>query len=750
MVAHAAWADDLSTGAGPLSEIVVTATRQEEPLSRVPVSVTAFSQQTLDDASIRNIDDLGRITPGLSVISGNGGAGNQQNISIRGISSTVGAATTGIYVDDTPIQVRALSNATTDIFPQIFDLDRVEVLRGPQGTLFGAGAEGGVVRFITRQASLTDYSGIARSELSFTEDGGPSYEFGGALGGPIVQDTLGFRLSGVFRQEGGYIDRVDGFTGQLQDANANRAERYSLHGALKWAPLENLSVSLTVMTQVNDVDDTSLMFQDLSNPRQGLFRQSRVLPSPARDSMTLPTLDVRYDFGSFQLISTTSTLNRSARVRPDTTNFIQSQLFGAPGLYPPGQFDYAEIDDWQNEFNQEVRLQSKGDSRLSWTVGAFYSRSAQHGSQVNVDPYIDSLFQSLTGVTLAEAGLPLLNGDELFQTSIHSTDKQTAGFGQIDYELLSGFKATAGVRVARSGVTLSRESAGPVAGGGGTFSGVTQSETPVTPKFGLSYQMNPNNLFYASASKGYRVGGVNGPQISLCDATLASLGLTASSGTYKSDSVWSYEVGSKNKWLEGRLQIDASAFTINWNNIQQEINLASCGSGFVTNLGKAKSSGFDLAVNVMPVDHLTLGFTAEYADARLTQTVNGPGGAIFGIGGDKIGGAPWQAGTTARYEFAVQSARPYLQLDYQYTSKGPTPDVRVFGNDPEIGAFDSFSALALRAGTYIHDWNISVFVNNALDRHPILNRNRDIVTSPVFYEYTVPPRTLGVTAEYRF
>lgn len=149
-------------------------------------------------------------------------------------------------------------------------------------------------------------------------------------------------------------------------------------------------------------------------------------------------------------------------------------------------------------------------------------------------------------------------------------------------------------------------------------------------------------------------------------------------------------------------------------------------------------------------DTATLGFTAGYADARLTQSVDGPGGAIFGVDGDKIGGAPWQAGTSVRYEFALHGARPYVQLDYQYTSKGPQPDPRVFGTDPDIGAFDSFSALALRAGVYIANWNLSAFVNNALDRHPILNRSRDITTSPVFYEYTVPPRVLGVTAEYRF
>src|SRR5579872_6571497 len=196
-----------------LQEIIVTAERREERLQDVPISVSAFSQEKLDAQGLRNIDDLARLSPGVA-FSRNGMAASSNyndessDINIRGIDSTAGTSTTGIYIDDTPIQSRHLGFGAVNAFPALFDLDRVEVLRGPQGTLFGAGAEGGAVRFISPQPGLTHYSGYLRSEASSTRAGDPSYEIGAALGGPIVDNTLGFRVSASYRRDGGWVDRV--------------------------------------------------------------------------------------------------------------------------------------------------------------------------------------------------------------------------------------------------------------------------------------------------------------------------------------------------------------------------------------------------------------------------------------------------------------------------------------------------------------------------------------------------------------
>src|SRR5882762_5049307 len=204
--------------AGALEEIVVTATRREESISKVPISVTAFSQDMIDQRGIKDFNDVVRFTPGVSIDTSGTNA-----ISIRGISSSGGAGTTGIYIDETPIQMRALGFNPDDTLPKTFDLDRVEVLRGPQGTLFGAGSEGGTVRYIMTQPSGTKESMYARSEVSFTRYSDPSYEAGIAHGGPIINDVLGFRASVWYRYDGGWIDRIDPTTLGVVDRRAHHA-----------------------------------------------------------------------------------------------------------------------------------------------------------------------------------------------------------------------------------------------------------------------------------------------------------------------------------------------------------------------------------------------------------------------------------------------------------------------------------------------------------------------------------------------
>src|SRR5450755_4123150 len=241
-LATAASANDAATAAEPtaaggLEEIVVTATRREESINRVPISVTAFSQDMIDQKGIKDFQDIVRFTPGVTIDNSGTNA-----ISIRGISSSGGAGTTGIYIDDTPIQMRALGFNPDDTLPKTFDLDRVEVLRGPQGTLFGAGSEGGTVRYILTQPSVTKESTYARSEVSFTQYGEPSYEAGVAHGGPIIDGTLGFRASAWYRRDGGWIDRVDPTSGAVVDGNANHDQTLVLRLAGIWKPLDAVTV----------------------------------------------------------------------------------------------------------------------------------------------------------------------------------------------------------------------------------------------------------------------------------------------------------------------------------------------------------------------------------------------------------------------------------------------------------------------------------------------------------------------------
>jgi outer membrane receptor protein involved in Fe transport len=372
-----------SSDQGSLDELIVTATRKSEPLNRVPISISAYSQETMDAQGVRDITDLSRLTPGLSLtpLGSEDIAGNNTTISIRGIASNIGTATTGIYIDDTPIQVRALGNETSNVYPKVFDLERVEVLKGPQGTLFGAGAEGGTVRFISAQPSLDTTSGYTRAELAYTEDGAPSYEAGSAFGAPIIDNKLAFRVSAWFRQDGGYIDRVDEQTGALQQSNANSQDSYVVKGAMKWEIAPAFDATFSVYRQRIDTANPSIFFANLSDPGDGVFRSGRVIPTTENDVFTLPSLNLQYDADFLSVISTTSYFSRNVDRQVDYSNFVGAVVLEGPFSYGPGQYSAAYINDDQRNFTQEIRVQSRGDGPWSWVVGGFFSRAKQQTYQ---------------------------------------------------------------------------------------------------------------------------------------------------------------------------------------------------------------------------------------------------------------------------------------------------------------------------------------------------------------------------------
>ncbi len=286
---------------GGLTEIVVTATRHEESLSKVPLSVTALNQESLDLRGVKDFNDVARFTPGVNV--DNSGT---NNISIRGIASTGGAGTTGIYIDDTPIQIRALAFNPDDALPKSFDVDRVEVLRGPQGTLFGAGSEGGTVRFITAQPSLTKTSAYSREEVSYTQGGSPSYEAGGAFGTPVIDGTLGVRATVWYRRDGGWIDRIDPTTQALQEKNSNYDETTLIRLAAVWAPADNWTVTPSIYYQDRFRNDVESYWPLYSNTGSDHYVNADPTQRTDPDTFYLPALKIEGDLGSTKLISNTS------------------------------------------------------------------------------------------------------------------------------------------------------------------------------------------------------------------------------------------------------------------------------------------------------------------------------------------------------------------------------------------------------------------------------------------------------------
>jgi iron complex outermembrane receptor protein len=740
-----------------LQEVVVTAERRVERLQDVPVSVEAFSQQRLDTQGLRSVDDIARLTPGINFQrtagSLNNYNGEESEIAIRGIQSSAGPQTTGIYLDDTPIQGRHIQFSTVNAFPALFDLERVEVLRGPQGTLFGAGSEGGTVRFITPAPGLHDYSAYVRSELAYTDGGAPSYELGGALGGPFVAGTLGFRVSASYRRDGGWVDRVDAATGAVVESNSNWQETYVLRGALAYAPSAKLTITPSIYFQELYVNDTGDSWSTLSNVTSGVFHNGNRLNNKSSDPFILPAVKLDWDLGAARLISNTAYLARDQHARTDYTNF-DNIIYSLNPTAPPGTVAPAYFTDIQNNFVEEVRLQSTDPaSRLQWVSGFFYGHQRENTTQIDVDPNLRTNIINQTGLDLVGPLLP--GGLSYFQAPFQATDTQYALFGQADFEVQPGFKLTAGLRTARVQFKGKAFYAYPVALGPPVSSNASSSETPVTPRLGVTYQPNRDNLFYATASKGFRIGGINTELPAVCNPALTALGYpNGVPPRYQSDHVWSYELGTKNTLAERRLQIDASVYWIDWQNIQQNFYLPACGFQFTANLGKAVSKGGDIDVRARLVGGLTLGLALGYSDATYTETILGASGNVI-TSGDHLPAAPWTFNASAEYVFSeVGTRKPYIRLDYQQSaaqrSATQIQDSANVTYDPNIPLTPMTRALAVRGGLRFEGFDVSVFGNNITNSHPLLYRSHDLLSSPLFFDYTWRARTFGITGTYRY
>lgn len=732
--------DDTDSG-----DIIVTATRQSQSINKVPLSVSALSRETLDSRGIRDFSDVIRQTPGVTIERSN----TTSNIAIRGVNSSVGAATTGIYIDDVPIQIRQLGYGGGNAYPVVFDLDRVEVLRGPQGTLFGAGSEGGTVRFITQQPSFDDLKTYGRAELSQTEHGGVNGEAGVSLSGPLAGDKLGFAASGYYRRDAGFVDRISSFTNQVVDKNANRSDSYVGRVALTWQPAPNVKITPSFFYQDVKANDSAESWELYSNYGNHVFRNANQVRESSRDKFKLTALNVSIDLGGVDLIGVGSYFDRSQRFVQDYTTFDQTLFTGANNLpFFPAQQAPSNFLVAQKNWTGEVRLQSnQADSRFSWVLGGFYSNAEQTSIQVVTDPYLP--------VYLFGGPAPV-PGFSVYDQNAVSTDKQAAVFGQLTYKITDQLSAIAGLRYSHTTFSIRDIAQGFVVGPLVDDRG-RQKENPTTPKFGLNFQATPDTLVYASASRGFRVGGYN-PQVgTFCGPELAAIGYPNGRPTnFSSDSVWSYELGVKSRFGGGLGNVMASVYRIDWSDIQQAVGLNSCGFQFTSNLGRARSQGFDVQFELKPSNRLTLQAEIGYVDAKFLDTVRGgpTATAPFVTKGDHVLGAPWTVSLHGQYDFDLFKPKGgYFRTDFDYRSKQSS--LPPFLN-PANGAIDTALALppavtfwSARLGARPGNFDISLFVNNILDKSTWTRRERAQNPFEFFRRETLRPRTFGITVSYR-
>ena len=812
-----------------LHEIVVTATRRAETASKVPVSVSAFSQEQMDSQGLKKVDDLVRYTPGLRFTRATNG-GN--NISIRGISSGAGAGTTGVYIDDTPIQARNLAYAAGTTFPALFDLERVEVLRGPQGTLFGAGSEGGTIRFIQTAPGLTDYSGYARAEVSTTNGGDPSYEGGAAFGGPIIDGKLGFRVSAFYREDGGYIDGITGTpvvldpTGdagrasltfanrQVVRKNTNSSTVTGVRGALKWQVTDDIDVtpSLTYQNlERNDGFDT--FWPAATTGSSGYARPIYIAGDPAtnplvsqlaapdrdegQDEFYLPALLVNWNLGPVQLVSNTSYFDRDSSQWMDFTGYYL-WFYGVAANPRPGDKSASLYENKQKNFVQEVRLQSTdADARLTWVTGLFFSDSKQRGLQdIGVNflanaARVGAFYLPFGGTPNGPPfgaghsafenyfGVPPDAGSSLWRIDFRAEDQQIAAFAQTDFKLTEQLKLTTGIRFSRNKLDFGANYAGPENNQNAPLglpgpvlpplystAALKSSENAWTPKVGLSYEIDDNNMVYTTAAKGFRPAGASQQVPITCNQDLIDFGYVDANGDpaqplkYDSDTVWSYEVGTKNRLFGNRVLLDASAYYIKWKNIQTNLFLTNCAESFTNNIAEATSTGFDFSLQVNPLAGMLVTGTVGYNKSQFGADGRSPGGVRVVTKDAFVPGspAPWVYSLSAQYDFSLfQSRGFYVRSDFSHSAE----ERRIGATDPNSTSFnrdlspiEAYSTINARIGTIVGSADLSLFVNNLTNEDPSLAAgNRSALTGLKRYiwtDATLRPRTVGVFVSYRY
>jgi len=746
-----------------LAEVVVTAQKRSEDIQQVPISVAVLQNASFDQLHIENLADIANYTPGVDYQVTN----SKNLLSIRGIFSAGGAATTAIYIDDVPVQLRVgivgLIGAT---LPAVFDLDRVEVLRGPQGALFGSGAEGGAIRFITPTPSLTSYSGYSRADVGYTENGALSYEAGAAYGGPIVTDELGFRVSAWHRRDGGYVDHISAIPGGYIYGDSNWQDTDVVRAALTIAPTSSLHITPSVYYQHVYYHDSSgfepasgpqyndaftsqwaVLNPTYSNVSDGEFINAQLQHTPANDTFWVPAVRALLELPGMELISNTGFLYRSGTSNEDFTTATPA-AFGLPWPTVPEAADHNIINTWQNVLTEDLRLQSADKARLEWMIGFWFDNSRERNYNPEMSPYLPTL---VPGTVLLPGNLSYI-GDE------RADDKQYAGYAQLTYHLTQQWSAIAGVRVAHDSDNYSIYQAGPFYGAGPPFISGEQSATVTDPKFGINYQPDDNNLIYVSAAKGDRVGGVNAPfpLTPGCLTLLQGIGLSAFPPTFSGDSLWSYEVGSKNRLFDGHLVAQASAFYIDWSNVQQAVSLppSLCPETFTANLGKARSDGFDLAL-AASFGALELNLDAGYTNAKNTQML-GPNSLEFVSNGQQINpyATPWTVVGAVQYSFPINGNKGYVRLDDEFHSKNTGLYAQSIPNnvayDPNFIPNPSTNVLNLHMGMVWSGWDASVYVLNVTNTHPLLYSQALEVGQFLGPTWTLRPLTFGTRALYRW
>lgn len=659
-----------------LEEIVVTAQYRSESLQRVPMSMTAVTAATLEARDVKNLVDYANTIPNLSYGVGasafNFGFGASHEIAIRGIT---GDDTTGFYLDDTPVP--------SSIDPHIVGVERIEVLRGPQGTLYGARSMGGTLRVISTQPDTHTFSATTHTGISYTDHTDrPNTLADGAVNLPLIPNVLALRAEAYYEYGAGFFTRSSiGPSGTLAITlpspspflvhNVASSDEQGGSLSLLWQPNDALSITPRVLYQRNSYNGFPLAdnYYDPDGPAPRLkpssFNQQRLfnIAESSKDVWSLESLTVKYRTHYGEFTSSTSYFKRDVDDFENMGEFVYLdflQPFGAAPI-PAGIFQHVDF----QRYVQEVRFASEFPGRVQLVTGAYFSHTYGNFNPGNAPPIV------IPGIDAASGGA--YGTDLFYEDFVHQTITEPAFYSEVSWNVLDDLKFTGGLRAYRIDTTNSSYQNG-LAIGVGPLVGAQQkvSSHGVNPKYALSYTIIPDHLVYALAAKGFRPGGlqlqVPGAPALGCGANLAQFGLTPEdTRSFRSDSLWNYEVGTKNAWDGNRFVLNVAAYYMPWKNVQQPVTLP-CGYSYLANAGAAKSEGGELEMTVRALPGLELSLGAGYEHAVITQQGTGVGALSPQLPGNPVFMVPdWTANLQATYSQDLTSLhRLVYHVGYAY------------------------------------------------------------------------------------
>jgi outer membrane receptor protein involved in Fe transport len=695
-----------STNVSELEEVVVTAQKFEQKLSETPLSVTAISARDLETLGATQFRDFASTVPSLTFTTS--GVGSTQ-VNLRGITTGNNISpTVGIYVDEVPYgsSTPFASGAQLALDVGLFDVSRIEILRGPQGTLYGASTMGGLLKYVSVLPDVAEFGATARAGIVSTSGGGVGYDAAAAINAPLADDKAALRVSGFYTHDGGFIDDLESGRDDV-----NESKVYGGRADLLVKPNEDFSLRVAAFAQDIDRDGVASADFGLASgaPIDGDLDQRRLRAEPFEQQFRLVSGTLTYDFESAVLTSISSYQTVRSHAITDVSAFFVPILALQAGLVL-GSIE-VEKENETDKFTQELRLAATG-TLLDWSIGAFYT-----------DEQSDQ-FQTLNSSTPDGAVFPM----NLLTVNLPSTYEEYAGFGTLTWHLTQQLDFTGGVRYAHNSQQFEQIGSGPL-----IFSVPERSVSDsITTYLGtIRYRASENVMSYLRYATGYRPGG---PNVVLNDLS----GQPLANPTFGADKLRSYEGGVKVSSADARFGVDAAVYFIKWDDLQ--INAVRNGLGVVDNAASAESKGAELTLTAAPTPQLTLVGAFAYIDAELSEDAPDLGG----VEGDSLPDTPEFSGTLAAdYSFEVGGREAFLGASVRRLTD------RVSSFDASAGSpqyeLPDYTTVDLRTGLQFGAARVQLYVRNAFDERGKLSATTafSALGGPAWVSL-VQPRTIGL------